>query len=367
MPRSVVPDQGTGVATEEPPAGRPHVLLGEGGLGAAYATMGAAEAAELLLRLYSIHGALTKMATEKDDTFRVDACAGRFVLKVANPSEDPSHLDFEITLLGHVAGADGSLPVPHVVPDRSGRACSEIRDSAGQVRWVRLLTYLDGAPWDRQPSSPAQREQVGEALAALRFATAAFHHPAEGRMLAWDARQVLGLGSLLEDITHPERRRRLAEGLERIAELQSRILALPTQVLHNDFNKSNLLVDPDAPSFLTGILDFGDSVRTAIAVDVATALLNQLTAATDAETDIFRDARDVLRGYLRRAPLSKEELALVPHLVMARVIARALITTHRARLFPGNATYILRNTPPGWVQLDWFLRRSVDEVSEVLQ
>lgn len=71
----------------------------------------------------------------------------------------------------------------------------------------------------------------------------------------------------------------------------------------------------------------------------------------------------MLRGYLRSADLTEAELALIPHLVMGRVVARALITLHRASLIPGNTTYILRNTEPGWGQLAWFLDRTPDEIS----
>jgi hydroxylysine kinase len=47
-------------------------------------------------------------------------------------------------------------------------------------------------------------------------------------------------------------------------------------------------------------------------------------------------------------------------------VARALISTHRAARFPANAPYLLRNTEPGWAQLDWFLAQSMAEVSECL-
>lgn len=156
--------------------------------------------------------------------------------------------------------------------------------------------------------------------------------------------------------------------------IEDQLAGLRRQVLHNDFNKSNLLADPDRPEVLTGVIDFGDATRTAIAIDVATALLNQLPRVTGPDSagtarltgDIFSDSRDVLRGYQSRADLTPAELRLIPHLVMARVVTRALISTHRAAQFPGNAPYLLRNTEPGWAQLDWFLGRSMAEVSECL-
>ena len=64
--------------------------------------------------------------------------------------------------------------------------------------------------------------------------------------------------------------------------------------------------------------------------------------------------------------LTPGELRLIPQLVMARVVARALISTHRAAQFPANAAYLLRNTEPGWAQLGWFLEHSVPEVTEWL-
>ena len=57
------------------------------------------------------------------------------------------------------------------------------------------------------------------------------------------------------------------------------------------------------------------------------------------------------------ADLEPAERELLPGLVMGRVIARTLITLYRAAEMPHNATYILRNTEPGWAQLKWFLER----------
>src|SRR5262245_19788431 len=79
-------------------------LAHEGALGAPYARMSAAEAADLLYYGFKVDGRLSPLATEKDDTFRVDASDGRrYVLKIANPSEDPLEIDLEIELLLHVA------------------------------------------------------------------------------------------------------------------------------------------------------------------------------------------------------------------------------------------------------------------------
>jgi hydroxylysine kinase len=350
-----------------PPAGDPSGY--PSALTEAHRAMPAAEAEELARDRYGLETTATRLATEKDDTFRLTGPDGqRWTLKVAHPAEPPAEIDFQVELLRHVARADPALPVPRVLPDRDGRSWFTVADHAEQNRPVRLMTWCPGAPLDGIPSTRAQRRATGELLARLRQATAGFTHPADSPVVAWDVQHLARLRPMLASIGDPGRRAQLVRGLDRFALMGEQVTALRRQVLHNDFNKSNLLADPARPDVITGIIDFGDATRTAIAIDVATALLNQLPrdAGPVLTGDVFADARDVLDGYRSRADLSPGELRLIPHLVMARVVARALISTHRAAQFPGNARYLLRNTEPGWAQLAWFLDHSVAEVSGCL-
>lgn len=327
--------------------------LGE--LSADHVVMGAAEAIRLGREVWALEFAeAERLATEQDDTFRVTTAAGeRYVLKVSNPAQRRDEIDLEWQAMRR-AGAHG-VPTPRPVGDPV-----PVRDEAGQDRVARLMSFLAGTPLDSTGSTAAERERVGETLAALRHALAGFRHPAEGRRCAWDLTHLPDLEPLLDG-----RRDLLRTGFERYMHVVApHVGGLRRQVLHNDFSQSNILVDHDDPAFVTGIIDFGDTVHTAIAIDVSTALLNQLPRVeTD---DLFADGRDLLRGYLRHADLTGHELELLPHLVMGRVIARALITLHRAAQMPHNRDYILRNTEPGWAQLAWFMARDPREISEQL-
>jgi Ser/Thr protein kinase RdoA (MazF antagonist) len=332
-----------------------------------------AEAERLARTRYGLDTTATRLATEKDDTFRLTGADGRcWTLKVAHPAEPATEIGFQAELLDHVARVEPALPVPRVVRDVQGQSWATVTDQAGQDRLVRLMTWCPGTPLDRIPSTRAQRRAIGELLARLRHATAGFSHPADSPVVAWDVQHLPRLRPLLASIDDPGRRAQLARGLDRFALIADQVATLRRQVLHNDFNKSNLLADPARPDVVTGIIDFGDAARTAIAIDVSTALLNQLPRdagpgrRTGLTGDIFADARDVLDGYRSRADLTPGELRLIPHLVMARVVARALISTRRAAQFPENAAYLLRNTEPGWAQLAWFLDHSVAEVTECL-
>ena len=234
----------------------------------------------------------------------------------------------------------------------------------GSQRCVRLLTFLEGTPLDETQSDKTGRVQIGKMLARLRYATEGFTHEAEDRYYGWDVQHLLTLEHLLDEVDDYTQRQALSQGLERFRHIEVKLRQCRKHVLHNDFSKSNIIVDQNNPAYVTGIIDFGDAVKTAVAVDVATALLNQLPETPN--VDLFYRGRDILEGYLSIADLTNEELALIPHLVMGRVITRALLTLWRVKLFPENRRYIMRNTEQGWHQLDWFLGRSPEQVSDIL-
>jgi len=340
-----------------------------GGLAAGFANVDKGEAIAIGKEIFGLDGGVVRFPTEKDDTFRFDGRDGRkHILKIANPNEDWEELSLQVELLAHLERVAPDLPVPRVSQSLHGATLPKVTTASGDERYVRLLSYMPGMPLATTTSTSQNREKIGELLAALRHACSTFSHPGDSRTLAWDVRHLSDLRHLLDHVDDRRHHAQIDMALERFRAIEPQLANCRTQVLHNDFNTSNIVVNPTDERFVTGIIDFGDTVRTAIAIDVSTALMNQLPGKLDGdgESDFFGQARDVLRGYLRVADLTDEELMLIPHLAMARVVTRALLTTWRAKLFPQNSAYILRNTDAGWVQLEWFLDRSSDEISQLL-
>jgi hydroxylysine kinase len=334
----------------------------QSGLAVAYVAMMEAEAVELARRHFGVEGRATRFATEKDDTFRIAAASGpRFILKVANPAESLAEIDLQLSLLQHLAATAPHLPVPRVICNVRGEQQFAHKDHAGQLRQVRMMSYLEGQPLSEVPSTATGRQQIGRLLAQLRLALADFSHPADSRVLAWDIQHLPSLQNLVGGFTDPARRRQLEAALARFATIEGRLAGSRRQVLHNDFSQSNIVVDPMLPGFVSGVIDFGDAVRTSIAIDVSTALLGQRPGQSDGA--FFGHGRDLLEGYLAVADLTAEELGLIPHLVMGRVVARALLSNALAIAVPENAAYVTRFADACWPQLDWFLSRSADDVS----
>lgn len=292
----------------------------------------------------------------------------KYILKLAHPDEDPDAIDCETQLLLHLESSAPEIPAPRVARTKDDRLYFSVTESTGKERIVRVLTYLDGVVSDSTTLDAPERFKVGQMLGRLRHATAGFTHPAETRALAWDVRYLERLRPLLDDIEHAGSRERVAEGMARFAKLSPLTASLRTQVLHNDFNRSNIVIDRRCPQLVTGVIDFGDAVRTLVAIDVSIAVMNHFPQhpLENAWEDLFAEPRDVLRGYLDVAELSNQELQFIPHLAMARVLARILITVWRASRFPERSDYILRNTEQAWAHLDWFLARPMEDVSKLL-
>ena len=169
-----------------------------GDLSADFEAMSVDEAVEAAEQHFGIVASAQRFATEKDDTFRLDAADGkRYVLKVANPSEDRMELEFQVELLRHAERADPSLPTPRVRSGVRGQQLFKISTRAGVDRYARLMSFMAGTPLDRTSSSGRQRELIGEMLARLRLATATFSHPGDSRWIAWDVTHLLSLRDLL--------------------------------------------------------------------------------------------------------------------------------------------------------------------------
>lgn len=336
-----------------------------GDLGAAWKQATVEDAAAIARAHFGVVGEPKRFATEKDDTFHIAAANNEaWVLKIANPKENPDEIEFQNAVLDHIARTDPDLRIPRLRRNARGETVTSLVMADGIRRQARMLSFIAGTPLDAIDSTGGERRKVGEILARLRLALKDFSHLSDSRVLLWDVRHLITLEDLLQFIENKRHRMLVAHGLARFREVAPEIDETRFQVLHNDFSRSNIVVDRADPDFVAGIIDFGDTVRTSVAIDVGTALANQLPR--EPQPDIFQQARDLLAGYLSLVELTKRELALVPHLAMARLLARALITSWRARIMPENATYVLRNTQQGWSQLDWFLSRDRDAVSASL-
>jgi hypothetical protein len=74
-----------------------------------------------------------------------------------------------------------------------------------------------------------------------------------------------------------------------------------------------------------------------------------------------------LRGYVAQVQLQEEEIYIMFDLFLTRMFVRIVITEWRARQFPGNREYILRNTATSWSQLEQLLSLPFDETRSLIE
>lgn len=294
----------------------------------------AAVAPELAIRVaneyYGVEANAERLTGERDENFRLQARdGGEYVLKVANPTEDPAVTELPVAALLHIETVAPDLPCPRVRRALDGRTQIQFADAAGHSRTARLVTYLQGKPLQSASRSPDQRVACGRMAAKMSRAFRGFDHPAARRALIWDLRNIPWLGRILDDLPGLPETSFIREFIERFTHnIAPRFGSLRHQFVHNDLNNRNVLVDPQDESKVAGVIDFGDAMHTALVADIAIATVGQLTGGEGFREEIA----DLLRGYQEFEPLLPPELEVLHALIAARMVAGVLIHSwHRAR------------------------------------
>jgi len=265
-----------------------------------------------------------RLDTERDDSFRIRSPHGDFVLKVSHPDDDPLTINLQTAALAHAADTDPGIPLQRLLPSLAGEIEPMITIANGDKRIARVLTWLPGSPlYTVTPDAP-QLELLGEMLGRLSAALASFEHPAARREFAWDVAQFPALRPLLEQFPSAEVSGAFALFDDAVLPVLD---ALPRQAVFNDFHQGNVLVEPSEPSFITGVIDFGDLVHSVRVADLAVAISYLLYPGKRS----FAEIEHFVAGFTRRVHLSPTELSALRPLVAARLAGRILVNQFLAR------------------------------------
>jgi Ser/Thr protein kinase RdoA (MazF antagonist) len=278
------------------------------------------DALEAAFTRYGLSGGAAPLPSERDQNFLIaDPRRGKFVLKIANRDDSAELLDFQHEGLRRVAARGCGIEVPRVVPSLAGADVETLTSRAGAEHRLRVLSWIDGSALaERTPRSDALLESIGASMAQVDGALAEFSHPGMNRVLQWDLRHA-GIARAHAPLL-PEAWRGLVErAFVRWEQLDW--TSLRTGVIHGDANDHNVLA---APHRMTGLLDFGDMVHSAIVCDLAVALAYAMLG----ERDPLAAAGAVIRGYHRRNPLTPAEQLALDVLVRARLAASLCYAAH---------------------------------------
>ena len=200
-----------------------------------------AGAARLARDMYGLDASASPLPSERDQNFLLATNAGdRYVLKVANATENRPMLEAQNAAMAHLA--DRVAFCPRVLPAITGDA---IGIAPGSGHLVRLVTYLAGIPLAQAGARPtALLESLGRAVGRLDAALADFDHPAIHRNFHWglaNASRVIGehLPLILDRAERQLVQRVSASALQAT---EARQPAFRCSAVHHDANDWNVLV-----------------------------------------------------------------------------------------------------------------------------
>jgi Ser/Thr protein kinase RdoA (MazF antagonist) len=339
--------------------------------------LSAADAGRLARDLYGLVAIAAPLPSERDQNFLLESTAGtgglgtgRYVLKIANATEDRAMLEAQNAAMAHVA-ARAAL-CPHALPARSGDLIAVV---PGGVHFVRLVTYLEGVPLaEVRERTPALFESLGRAVGRLDRALDSFDHPAIHRDFHWDlARAGAVIQEHLPRVTdHADRQ--IVERITRAAlqAIEGQRPAFRRSAVHHDANDWNVLVSNPVPRLPTpdsglptldhrlstpevvGIIDFGDMVHSWTVADPAVAVAYAMLDAADP----LAIAEAVIHGYQSEHPLLQEERAAVFPLACLRLCMSACIAAWQQAQRAGDEYLAVSQQP---------IRRTLPALATILE
>lgn len=296
----------------------------------------AAEAEQVARTHWGIAATAKLLTGERDRNFHLAAADGRqFVLKFANPAEPVGVTDLQVKALQHVARTDPGFNIPRMIPLPDG-GIEALVPRAPQPARVRLLSWVHGTPLRYAARTAAQRESCGRALARLGLALQGFEHPHSRYELIWDLTNALSLREILHNLEDAAAEAAIGGLLDAFEREAVPVLpGLRRQVFYNDMNTGNTLVDPDHPDEVAGIIDFGDIVQTALAIDVAVGAITCVAPDMRIPDALAR----FVGGFHAVRPLLAEEVALLPLLIAVRAAIGTVLQAWHRKVHVDNPHY----------------------------
>ena len=270
--------------------------------------------AETVAEKFNLRGEYSQLVSERDQNFRLKTPDGRmFVVKVTSLLEDRIATDFQIAMLSHFE-ENKFNSTPRVFRTLSGEKRTVIHSNSGQEYSLRVVSWLDGSLLRDIGLTTENVSHFGQRLAELDLSLADFNFDGDGQAGLWNTQEALQLKALLPHVNDEEVQKYTRAVLTRFGETTVTALrALPRQAIHNDANPENILLNADGD--VTGFIDFGDALKAARIIEVATAAAYLRTGGENP----LRFIEAFVSAYHQRSPLSEAEFSLLFDLIKTRL------------------------------------------------
>ena len=296
-------------------------------------------ASRLARDLYSLEASAICLPSERDQNFLLETASGeRFVLKMANATEERTMLEAQNRVMDHLSKHIDLCP--EVIPAKNGEEITIAESENGANHFVRLVTYLPGTPLGKvKRRSPALLHDLGTKIGQLDVALQGFDHPTLHRDFHWDLANGLSIirrnAGLIGDTELRGLVTKLADEFEK--NTTPLLPKLRTSVIHNDANDYNILVGGGSDLYsrnqsVVGLIDFGDMVHSYTVSDLALAIAYAILD----QPNPLSVASQIVRGYHSAFPLFEDEISVVFGLVTLRLCQSVAVAAEQQKLQPEN-------------------------------
>ncbi len=275
---------------------------------------------------YGLSGEFLQLPSERDQNYRITGESGAcHVLKISAADELNETIARQIAFLEHLRLSDPEVSVPRVVETTGGAPMSSIAAPTGEHHVAHCLTYLPGRQIEQLPLSRALLNSIGTSLAHMNRAARGFHPGGIVADLPWHIHSLPRLAPCLGHVRGKELHTKLTDIVTHFeTSVQPVLRHMRSQTIHQDVNAPNILLDPENPDTVSGIIDFGDMVHTTVICDIAVSGADLCAGA-----DMVPQVCEIASAFDVVLPLEAEEVDLLYDLMCARVAATLLIIAVR--------------------------------------
>ncbi|MDG1709415.1 MAG: phosphotransferase [Emcibacteraceae bacterium] len=293
---------------------------------------------KVLKEHYGVEGKISMLVAFEDQNAMVDTGDKRFVLKIANQIWNEDFLQAQIDVMSHLKTEAPTIQCPGIVETLTGKNIVYVDGFA-----VRLLTFLEGEMLTKMPRSPALYQDAGRFLGQYTKAMETFpNRSVDGSDPFWKLDNVTACKKYLPEVIDEDARDRI-ERLYAVYEkdILPRLGSLRKAVIHGDANEQNFLLDPNDPTTIIGLIDFGELQHATLVNDLAISMAYGLLGEDDIETG----SKSFIKGYTQEFPLLDEELEIIYYLMAMRLVTNITMTSHSAKVYPENEYILIAQKP----------------------
>ncbi len=231
--------------------------------------------------------------------------------------DDEQAVAFQVDFIN--ACYQANLPVAKVIKTKSGEWQSKVKGKP-----LIVQDFLEGELLLNMPYTNELLENIGEVLG--RIHQVSFKRAFKGKSwkeYEWDPAQFHLVAANLKQAEPYLSKERLFLVNSTVHDWQNEPESFKTLVegiIHNDFTGLNLLVKDNR---LSGVIDFGDALKSWFVVDVATALMHICLCRENP----FLKAGKFLQGYLKFFRLTKQEQSVIP--LLCKMRAAIIVINHK--------------------------------------